>query len=147
MKRNPIAKITLIVRTELQRDTLVQKSKNIPIDPDNPIQVVFSEMTKARGVDQNAYYWMRLVEIANQAWFSGRQYHSDVLHEYCKRNVMPDMVEIKSGEKVSKFVDSPDGHAVIISTTQLSKKQFAEYTEMVEAFGASLGVLFSAREF
>lgn len=147
MNRNPIAKITVLIRSELQKGTLASKIANLPVDADHPIQVVISEQTKARGVDQNAYYWMRLGEIANQAWFSGRQYHSDVLHEYCKRNVMPDMVEIKSGDKVSKFVDSPDGHAVIISTTQLSKKQFAEYTEMVEAFGASLGVLFSAREF
>ena len=144
MKRNQIAKIIVLIRSELQKDTLASKIANLPVDSDHPIQVVISEQTKARNLDQNAYYWMRLGEIANQAWFSGRQYHSDVLHEYCKRNVMPDMVEIKSGEKVSKFVDSPDGHAVIISTTQLSKKQFAEYTEMVEAFGASLGVLFSA---
>lgn len=147
MKRKQIAKIIVLIRSELQKDTLASKIANLPVDADNPIQVVISEKTKARNNDQNSYYWMRLGEIADQAWFSGRQYHSDVLHEYCKRNVMPDMVEIKSGEKVSKFVDSPDGHAVIISTTQLSKKQFAEYTEMVEAFGASLGVLFSAREF
>jgi hypothetical protein len=110
---------------------------------------VISEEVKKRGLSQNSYYWMRLGEIAIQAWSNGRQYDSDVWHEYGKRNIMPDIVEIKSGEKVSKFMDSPDGNQIIISTTQLSKKQFSEYTEMVEALGASLGVMFSAnpREF
>lgn len=143
-KRNPIAKITVLIRSEQQKELLASKISNLPVDEDSPIQIVISEQTKARGLDQNGYYWLRLGEISEQAWSAGRQYHSDIWHEYAKRNVMPDMVEIKSGEIVSKFIDSPDGNAVIISTTQLSKKQFAEYTEMVESMGASMGVMFSA---
>lgn len=144
MNRNPIAKITVLIRSELQKDTLASKIANLPVDSDHPIQVVISEETKKRGLDQNGYYWLRLGEISAQAWSGGRQYHSDIWHEYCKRNVMPDVVETKSGEVVNKFIESPDGKAVIISTTHLSKKQFAEYTELVEAFGASMGVMFSA---
>lgn len=149
MKRNPIAKIIVLIRSEQQKELLASKISNLPVDEDHPIQVVISEEIKKRGLDQNGYYWLRLGEISAQAWSGGRQYHSDIWHEYCKRNVMPDVVETKSGEFVNKFIESPDGKAVIISTTQLSKKQFAEYTEMVEAFGASMGVMFSAnpREF
>ena len=148
-KRNPIAKIIILIRSEQQKELLASKINNLPVDADRPIQIVISEETKARGIDQNGYYWLRLGEIAAQAWSNGRQYHSDIWHEYAKRNVMPDMVEVKSGEVISKFIESPDGNPVIISTTQLSKKQFAEYTEMVEALGADMGVMFSAnpREF
>ena len=144
VKRNPIAKIIVLIRSELQKELLTSKIANLPVDEDNPIQIVISEQTKARGLDANAYYWLRLGEVSAQAWSAGRQYQSDIWHEYCKRNIMSDIVEIKSGDMVSKYMDSPDGNAVIISTTQLSKKQFAEYTEAVEAFGCSLGVMFSA---
>jgi len=144
-KRPPIAKFTVLIRSEQQKEILISKIGNLPVDEQNPIQVVISEEFKKRGLDQNGYYWLRLGEISAQAWSGGRQYNSDVWHEYCKRNVMPDQVEIKDGEMVSKWIESPDGHAVVISTTQLSKKQFAEYTEMCEAMGAGMGVMFSAR--
>src|SRR5690348_4239501 len=144
MKRTPIEKITILMRTESQRELLINKVNNLPCDPDKPIQFVISEQLKARGLSQNSYYWLRLNEIASQAWSSGRQYDSDVWHHYCRRNVMPDMVENKEGEMVSKWIDTPDGHSEVISTAQLSKKQFAEYTEMCVAMGASLGVMFSA---
>lgn len=149
MKRNAIEKTIILLRSDQQKQLACSKINNLPIDEDKPIQITISEQVKKRGLTQNAYYWLRLGEISAQAWSNGRQYDSDIWHEYAKRNIMPDDVEIKTGEKVSKYIDSPDGNAVIISTTQLTKKQFAEYTEMVEAFGASLGVMFSAnpREF
>lgn len=142
-KRNTIAKMIFLLRSESQKELLANKIVNLPADGENPIQITISEQTKARGLDQNAYYWLRLGEIASQAWSAGRQYDSDVWHEYCKKSIMPDMVEIKSGEIVSKYLPSPGGERVIISTTKFSKKQFAEYTEMIEAFGAGLGVMFS----
>ena len=144
-KRPAMQKVIVLIRSEQQKELLTNKISNLPIDEKRPIQVVISEETKARGLDQNGYYWLRLGEISAQAFSNKRLYSSDVWHEYCKRNVMPDQVETKNGEMVSKWIESPDGHAVVISTTQLSKKQFAEYTEMCEALGASMGVMFSAR--
>lgn len=143
-KRNPIAKMIFLLRSESQKELFASKVNNLPVDAENPIQITISEQTKARGLDANAYYWLRLGEIASQAWSGGRQYDSDVWHEYCKKNVMPDMVETKDGEIVSKYLPSPGDIRVIISTTKLSRKQFSEYTEMIEAFGAGLGVMFSA---
>lgn len=35
-----------------------------------------------------------------------------------------------------KWIEILDGNVVVISTTELSKKQFAQYMEMCEAFGA-----------
>lgn len=143
-KRTPIAKMIFLLRSESQKELFAGKVNNLPVDAENPIQITISEQTKARGLDANAYYWLRLGEIASQAWSGGRQYDSDVWHEYCKKNIMPDTVETKDGEIISKYLPSPGDVRVIISTTKLSRRQFAEYTEMVEALGASLGVMFSA---
>lgn len=142
--RQKIPKFSTLIVSERQKEILATKIMSLPVDEENPIQIVISEKPKQRGLDQNAYYWKRMSEISEQAFSNGRQYNSDIWHEYCKRHVMPEQVETKSGDVVSKWKETPDGTAVVISTTELSKKQFAQYTEMCEAFGASLGVMFSA---
>ena len=109
------------------------------------LEVIVREPVKVRGIDQNGLYWIRLGEIAEQAWFNGRQYNSDVWHEYAKRNLMPDTITDKNGVERSKWLETPaKGELAVISTTELSKGCFSEYTNIVEAFGANLGVLFSA---
>lgn len=110
----------------------------------NGIEIVAREAVKARGVDQNSYYWLILGQIADQAYFSGKKYTSDIWHEYCRREVMPETITTKDGTERSKWIEMPKGLPVVISTTQLDKKCFAEYTTAVEAFGASLGVVYSA---
>lgn len=125
--------------TQFQRDTVAQLAQNVPAG----VEVVFREPVKQRGLDQNGYYWLRLTEIADQAWIQGRQYSKEVWHEYARQNLMPDMVTTKDGSEVSKWLPSPDGKPVVISTTQLEKRCFAQYTEIVEAHGAGMGVMFS----
>lgn len=135
----------ILLRSQLQVDTVIALVKNVPLDPDNPIEVLFREQPKARGNDANSYYWMRLGEIAEQAWVHGKQFNSDSWHEYCKRHIMPNEITTKAGDRVSKWLESPDGTMTITSTTALEKRCFAEYIDQVEAFGAGLGVQFSAR--
>lgn len=102
---------------------------------------------KKRGVDQNALYWSVIGQIAEQAWIEGRQYGKESWHEYLRQNVMPEEIETRSGEIRSKWNPVPFGKGVtVISTTDLSKRCFAEYTEMVMAFGSGLGVRFSVRQ-
>jgi hypothetical protein len=108
------------------------------------LEVVIREPVKVRGLDQNGLYWLRLGELAEQAWFGGRQYGKEVWHHYCGIHVMPETIVTKDGETRSKWEEVPDGDAVVISTTKLERRCFAEYTTAVEAFGASLGVQFSA---
>ncbi len=144
LTRPKIPKFLTLIVSERQKEILAAKIMNLPVDLDNPIQVDIGEKPKSRGLDQNAYYWKRMSEISEQEFSNGRQYAADIWHEYCKRHVMPDRVETKSGEVVSKWIEMPDGQVVVISTTELSKKQFAQYTEMCEAMGAELGVMFSA---
>ena len=108
------------------------------------LEVVIREPVKVRGLDQNGLYWLRLGEIAEQAWLGGRQYSKEVWHHYAGINLMPEKVTTKDGEVRSKWIEVPSGDPIVISTTQLERRCFAEYTTAVEAFGAGLGVQFSA---
>jgi len=128
---------------ELQREVALAMIRNAPLDPERPLELVLREESKARGLDQNGLYWLRLGEIAEQAWQGGKQYNSDVWHEYARRNLMSETITTKTGEVRSKWIELPDGTPTVISTTQLERKCFAEYTTIVEAFGAGLGVAFS----
>jgi len=115
---------------------------HLPFDQD--IEVVFKKRVKVRSLDANGLYWKRLTEIADQAWFNGKQYCKEVWHVYAAQNLMTDEVVTKDGETVSKWVECPTGEPVVISTTKLERKCFADYITAVEAFGAGLGVQFSA---
>lgn len=117
---------------------------NLPLDENRPLELVIREKVDARRTEANAYYWLRLKEIEEQAYFDGRQFSSDIWHEYCRRHVMPDVVELKDGTIRTKWIEVPCGEPAIVSTTELEKKCFADYVTAVEAFGASLGVRFSA---
>ena len=149
IKRNPIAKIIVLIRSELQKELLASKISNLPIDEDHPIQVVISEETKKRGLDQNGLMWKRITEISEQGWINKRQYNKDCWHKYLKDNEMPEEVELKDGTMRSKWIEQIDGSREVISTTELSARFFSSYITIIEAFGAGIGVMFSAnpREF
>ena len=133
----------IILVGEAQKALIIAAISNAPIDPLRPLEVLLREEVKARGLDQNGLYWKRLGEIAEQAWFGGRQYSKEVWHEYAGRNIMPEQITTKTGEVRSKWEQSPDGKPCVISTTQLERRCFADYTTAVEAFGSGLGVQFS----
>lgn len=143
-KRNPIAKMTFLIRSDQQKELLARKIANLPVDSEKPIQIVISEQTKDRGLDQNGLMWKRIGEISSQGWINKRQYSKDCWHKYLKDNEMPEDVELKDGTIRSKWVEQIDGSRDVISTTELSARCFSEYITIIEAFGCSLGVLFSA---
>lgn len=149
MKRNPIAKMTFLIRSDQQKELLARKIANLPIDSEKPIQIVISEEVKKRSIDANGLMWKRIGEISDQGWINNRQYSKDCWHKYLKDNEMPEDVELKDGTIRSKWVEQIDGSRDVISTTELSARCFSEYITIIEAFGCSLGVLFSAnpREF
>ncbi len=142
--RNPIAKITVLIRSEQQKELLVRKISNLPVDSERPIQIVISEQTKSRGLDQNGLMWKRIGEIAAQGWINNRQYDKDCWHKYLKDNEMPEEVELKDRTICSKWIEQIDGSREVISTTELSARCFSDYITIIEAFGAGLGVMFSA---
>ncbi len=87
-----------------------------------------------------------LRDIAEQAWIEGRQHSAEVWHEYFKRELLPEEFDPeRCKENYAKWAYDPGGERVLIgSTTQLTVKGFAEYLTAIEAFGAALGVMFSA---
>lgn len=143
-KRQPIAKFIVLIRSEQQKELLVNKINNLPVDEKKPIQVTFSEEVKARGLDANGLMWLRIGEISAQVWRNNRQFDKDIWHHYLKINEMQEEVELKDGTICSKWVEMPDGSKAVISTASLSARCFAEYITIIEAFGAGLGVMFSA---
>ncbi len=143
-KRNPIAKMIFLIRYERDRELLSNKIGNLPLDEENPIQIAISEKTKSRGLDQNGLMWKRIGEISSQGWINKRQYSKECWHKYLKDNEMPEEVELKDGTVCSKWIEQIDGSMETISTTELSARFFAKYITIIEAFGAGLGVMFSA---
>ena len=145
MTRKKFETRSILLRSAVQVDTAKALLANLPLDPDKPLEMLVREQPRARGLDQNGLYWLRLSEVAGQGWVQGKQFNADCWHEYCKRHIMPDEIVTKDGETISKWVELPDGVMTVVSTTILEKKCFADYITAVEVFGASLGVQFSAR--
>lgn len=142
--RPKFAERKFLLSTQDVRDRAVALIGNLPLDEIRPLELVIREKVDARKLSQNNYMWMRLGEIAEQAYFEGRRFASDIWHEHCRREVMPEEITTKDGIVRSKWIELPRGGTTIISTTELEKKCFADYCTMIEAFGASLGVKFSA---
>lgn len=144
MTRQPFETRRIYLRSPAQLQTAVAALQHAPLDDKKPLEVLIREAVKVRGLDQNGLYWLRLTEIADQAWFSGKKYSKDVWHIYAGRNIMPDEITTKDGEIRSKWVEVPGGGEAIISTTLLERRCFSAFITAVEAFGADLGVQFSA---
>ena len=136
-----------------QINALAALVRNLPTDPDKPLEVIIREEKRARKLDQNALMWAGpLRDIAEQAWVHGKQFSAEIWHEHIKREALPDETDpfsfhadhVKDGYRKWDF--TPKGQRVLVgSTTQLTVKGFAHYLEQVYACGASLGVQFGAR--
>jgi len=136
-----------ILRSSAQRFAAIHTIDNLPLDADHPMEIVIREHTGQRTLSQNGYYFMRIGEIAQQAWHEGRQYHKTAWHEVCAEDLMPEMITTKDGNLESKWIDKPNGGRSVRSTTDLDKRCFALYTQIVEAWAVTeLGVQFKTHE-
>lgn len=145
--RNRFATRTFLVSSGQIRDNLIATVRNMPIDAKKALQVLIREEVKVRKLDANARMWAGpLKDIASQAWIEGKQHSIEVWHEFFKRELLPEEFdELMCKEGYVKYEYDPGGQRVLIgSTTQLTSKGFAEYMTAIEAFGANLGVHFSA---
>jgi hypothetical protein len=130
---------------EMQKETAKILIDNAPMDAVHPIEFVIREAVKPRKPDQNALMWTGpLKDIAEQAWWNGKQYTAEVWHETYKRLYLPEEEAegiTKAGYK--KWDYMPNGERVLVgSTTQLTVKGFAIYMEQLYADGAKMGVRF-----
>lgn len=145
--RNKFATRTFLVSSEPVRENLLAAVRNLPIDAKKPLQVIVREEVKVRRLDANARLWAGpLKDIAEQAWIEGRQHSAEVWHYFFKRELLPEEFDAElCKEGYVKYEYDPGGERVLIgSSTQLTVKGFAEYMTAIEAFGANLGVHFSA---
>ena len=133
----------------MQQEAAIALIRNLPLDSDKPLVITVAEEKKLRGLDANALMWVGpLKSIAEQAWINGRQYSAEVLHEHFKREYLPEDNDPELPELAKdgyrKWDIDPKGNRVLVgSTTELTKEGFSIYLQQVEAFGASLGVMFS----
>ena len=133
-------------------DVAIAKLLHVPLNDDEPLEMVLRPVSKQRGLDQNAKMWVGpLKDIEEQAWVNRRQYSAEVWHEHFKAEYLPEIDDpdldtlVKHPETYRKWDTNPKGERVLVgSTTDLTKRGFALYLQQVEAFGASLGVLFTA---
>jgi hypothetical protein len=105
------------------------------------------EFKEVRTREQQSLMWIRVGEIAAQAWVGGRQYSEEVWHEQLKREYLPDEVgpTKRCRKGYVKWAVMPSGdRALIGSTTQLTTFGMSEYMDQVMAYGAGeLGVRFA----
>lgn len=138
MARPLYREITISSPDKLQAAVrFVKSNAQACIDRGTPIQLIITTEEAKRNAQQNRYYWgFVLRDIAAYAWVNGRQYSSEVWHEFfAQLYAEHDDVELPDGSVVSRRK----------STTKMGVKEFAEYTRQVEAYGATeLQVRFSA---
>lgn len=137
----------ILLRTPVQQATVLSLLNSLPLDDTNPLEVIVREPVKARTMTQNDLMWVGpLADIAAQAYVGGRTYTAEIWHEFFKAEYLPETYDPEyTKDGYIKWDYTPSGERVLIgSTTQLTKRGFAEYLEQVMAYGANLGVQFSA---
>lgn len=101
----------------------------------SPLRIILTSEERKRNNQANRFYWGAVLRnIAEQAWVNGQQFSAEVWHEHYAR---------KFG--VCEDVTLPNGEVIVRrkSTTDMSEKEFSEYTTRVQADAASnLGVEF-----
>ncbi|GAA4321982.1 hypothetical protein GCM10023144_01600 [Pigmentiphaga soli] len=130
-----------ILRTDTQAQALYSLLKanwRAMAADGKPLAVRVYEHRERRRTEQNALMWVRLGQIAEQAWVGGRQYGAEAWHEYFKERLLPD--ETATGTK--KWAILPDGsRRLVMSTGDLNVGEFAQYLTNIEAYAASeLGI-------
>lgn len=148
MDRDKFPRRVLYLRAELQRETLLNLVRNLPVDPEKPLQVTVEEFRPLRKLDQNALMWAGpLKDIAEQAYLDGRKYRAEIWHEYFKREFLPDEFDPEQcRDGYEKWAIDPTGSQVLIgTTTELTVRGMALYIQQIEAFGANLGVQYHTK--
>lgn len=96
-------------------------------------QVVIQPEKTKRSIEQNKRMWSVLSEIAGQVWLDGKTHPAECWHEFFKRKFLPVDTRWLCGELI----------VITGSTTDLNKKEFAEYMTQIEAHASQeLGVRF-----
>jgi hypothetical protein len=147
-ERQKLQTVTIRLVGEAQRHVAHLRLANLPADPEHPIEIIFREEKKARSLDANARMWAGpLKDISEQAWLHRRQFSDEVWHHYFKEKYLPEEndpdFDLWTKDGYRKWDFGPNGDKILVgSTKQLTRHGFSNYLMMIEAEGASLGVMF-----
>ena len=100
----------------------------------NPLRVIVTTAEETRRAKQNRYYFGGVIkQIAGQALVRGRQFSQDGWHEHLADMFAPHYEMVTPG----------GSRSVRKSTSDMTVKEFSDYTEEVTAYAATeLGVVF-----
>lgn len=136
MSRERFITITVNLLGTPQLDYLLKLLTQVPLDKDNPIEVLIRERVSTRNSLQNAKMWKILGEISDQVDWYG-----------CKLTPENWKDVFTAGLKKQKVVPGMDGGFVVCgtSTRKMTIAEMAELIELITAFGVTHDVKFSAR--
>jgi hypothetical protein len=143
---------TVLLIADLQKQHAIVKLQNTPVGMG--MEMVIRKTTKGRTLDQQALLFAGpMKDISQQAWVEKRQFSVEIWHNHCKREYLPEDDDpyifelVKDCEKYHKWAINPKGERELVgSTTELSKYGYSLYLEQIHALGASMGVMFTAKE-
>jgi len=133
---------------EIQRETAHAMLRNVPLDPDRPLELILREEVKGRRLDQQAGLWAGpLTDIAEQVWVDGRQFTAEIWAQHFKQEFLPDVNHtelaelVKNPETYRKWAMTPRGDRVLVgSTKDLTERGHSRYRLQIEAWASNQGV-------
>lgn len=123
---------TFVLRTDADRNAFAYRLQALSL----PLKVIVKD-ADARTLDQNAALWAMLTDVSEQVeWYGHRLNPEEWKHVFT------------AALKRFKVVPGLDGGfvAVGMSTSAMSKREFSELLELIQAFGSERGVRWSAPE-
>jgi hypothetical protein len=139
--RNRIETQIIYMRGPQQLAELINRAVKIPLDDENPVEVVIREQLKKRKLTRNQSYWAgTLADIERDAEHLGRKFPAKAWHQAMKLDFLPD--ENAPGfdpawvvEGYHKWSEIPGREEPVLigSTTQLTDAGMRRYVLAVES--------------
>lgn len=152
---------SILLRSKVQVDYAVKRLANLPLDEENPVEILIREQVKQRKPDANAAMWAGpLRDIEKTAWSNGRQFSAEAWHQFMKIKFLPDETDPPYDESTGEGfnpewvldgyrkwgIDPAGNRALEGSTTKLTSKGMHHYLLLVESEASSeYGAIFTER--
>mgnify|MGYP001573911610 CR=1 FL=1 len=145
MNRARVETRQILLRAPQQVELAIRLIQNLPLDYEEPIEIIIREQKKKRSLDLNAAYWAGpLADLERDGWVHGIQLSAEQWHFRAKQLFLPDenapdfdSSEVLKGYQKWIFDPWQDSRILIGSTTKLSQKGMRKFVLQVEAWGAS----------
>lgn len=104
---------------------VLKKRLRATVGKGKDLKITVEEWQSKRSLEQNAYYWVLLTDIAREApsHMDGQYYAPDVWHEHFRRMFLP-------------MIPGPGGEGVPTSTTALTVSEMSDYITQIQVWMA-----------